>query len=250
MKHAPILTGLPAECEFSARMRDYRRVSETQDKSTPTSPAAGNGPAAAPSGEPVKPVIPAAAAKRANASVLGMIIALVVSIAAFLPIVLMNPSPKSEGFRPDIDVSAVAAHAADVAGFTPVTPATGETFRPNYARWESGAASGVPTWEVGYLTPKESFIGLVQTRKANPTWLLQQSKNAPVTGTREAGGQEWELRDTGKGERSMVLTHRGTTVVLIGDAELDEFATLAGAVVKSMDSNPAVTISPSESPSP
>jgi hypothetical protein len=108
----------------------------------------------------------------------------------------------------------------------------------------------VPTWEVGYLTPKEAFIGLVQTRKANPTWLLQQSKNAPVTGTREAGGQEWELRDTGKGERSMVLNHRGTTVVLIGDAELDEFATLATAVVKSMDSNPAVTISPSESPSP
>jgi hypothetical protein len=231
-------------------MRDYRRVSETQDKSTPTSPAAGNAPGPAPSGQPVKPVIPAAAAKRANASVLGMIIALAVSIAAFLPIVLMNPSPKSEGFRPNIDVSAVAGNAADVAGFTPVTPATGDTFRPNYARWEAGAASGVPTWEVGYLTPKEAFIGLVQTRKANPTWLLQQSKNAPVTGTREAGGQEWELRDTGKGERSMVLNHRGTTVVLIGDAELDEFATLASAVVKSMDSNPAVTISPSESPSP
>ena len=68
-----------------------------------------------------------------------------------------------------------------------------------------GPGSGVPTWEVGYLTPKESFIGLVQTRQANPTWLLQQTKNAPVTGNRNAGGQEWELRDTGKGEKSMVL---------------------------------------------
>ena len=134
-----------------------------------------------------------------------MIIALVLSIATFLPIVLMNPSPKSDGYRPNINVSAVAQNAAGVAGFTPVAPETGDTFRANYARWESGTGSGVPTWEVGYLTPKESFIGLVQTRQANPTWLLQQVKSAPVTGTRNAGGRDWELRDTGKGEKSMVL---------------------------------------------
>ncbi|MDR6557051.1 hypothetical protein J2809_001402 [Arthrobacter pascens] len=225
-------------------------MSETQDKSAPDTPAAGHGSAPDPAVQPVKPVIPAAAAKRANASVIGMIIALVVSIAAFLPIVLMNPAPKSDGFRPDIDVSAVAGNAADVAGFTPVTPDAGDTFSPNYARWEAGTGTGVPTWEVGYLTPKEAFIGLVQTRKANPTWLLQQTKNAPVTGTRQAGGQEWELRDTGRGEKSMVLNHRGTTVVLSGEAQLDEFAVLAAAVVKSLDSKPAVTVSPSVSPSP
>lgn len=231
-------------------MGDYRGVSETQDKSTPAAPEAshGNSPATAP--PPVKPVIPAAAAKRANASVIGMIVALVVSIAAFLPIVLMNPAPKSDGFHPNIDVTSVARNAADVAGFTPVTPAPGDTFRANYARWEAGTGTGVPTWEVGYLTPKEAFIGLVQTRKANPTWLLQQTENAPVTGTRNAGGQEWELRDTGKGKKSMVLNHRGTTVVLSGEAQLDEFAVLAAAVVKSLDSNPAVTVSPSASPAP
>ncbi|MFJ5697872.1 DUF4245 domain-containing protein [Arthrobacter sp. NPDC093139] len=231
-------------------MGDYRRVSETQDKSAPDTPAAGHGSSPDPAAQPIKPVIPAAAAKRANASVIGMIIALVVSIAAFLPIVLMNPAPKSDGFRPDINVSAVAGNAADVAGFTPVTPQVGDTFRPNYARWVAGTGTGVPTWEVGYLTPKEAFIGLVQTRKANPTWLLQQTKNAPVTGTRNAGGKEWELRDTGKGERSMVLAYRGTTVVLSGEAQLDEFAGLADAVVKSLESNPVVTVSPSATPTP
>ena len=92
----------------------------------------------------VKPVIRAAAAKRANASVIGMIVALVVSIAAFLPIVLMNPSPKTDGYRPDINVSAVAHNAADVAGFTPAAPDTGDTFRPNYARWESGTRQRRP----------------------------------------------------------------------------------------------------------
>jgi hypothetical protein len=235
-------------------MGDYRSVSETQDKSTPetktarqSSPAGAPGTADAPA---VKPVIRAAAAKRANASVIGMIIALVVSVAAFLPIVLMNPAPKTDGYRPNVDVSAVARNAAGVAGFTPVAPGTGDTFRANYARWESGTGTGVPTWEVGYLTPKDSFIGLVQTARANPTWLLQQTKSAPVTGSRNAGGLDWELRDTGKGEKSMVLTHKGTTVVLTGTAQLDEFAALADAVVKSLESNPAATVSPSATPSP
>ena len=235
-------------------MGDHGRVSETQDKSTPETQTPGTGASAGTAGAAdapvVKPVIRAAAAKRANASVIGMIIALVVSVAAFLPIVLMNPAPKSEGYRPNVDVSAVASNAAGVAGFTPVAPNTGDTFSPNYARWESGTASGVPTWEVGYLTPKESFIGLVQTAKANPTWLLQETKNAPVTGSRNAGGFDWELRDTGKGEKSMVLAHKGTTVILTGTAQLDEFAVLADAVVKSLESNPAATVSPSATPSP
>jgi uncharacterized protein DUF4245 len=232
-------------------MGEYRGVSELQDRSPAQGSAAGG---AAPettaaSGQP-KPVLAAAAAKRANASVIGMIIALAVSIAAFLPIVLMNPAPKSDGYRPDVNVSAVAQNAAGVAGFTPAAPEPGDTFRANYARWESGTASGVATWEVGYLTPKESFIGLVQTRQPNPTWLLQQTNNAPVTGTRNAGGLDWELRDSGKGEKSMVLVHRGTTVILTGTAQLDEFSMLAAAVVKSLDSSPEATVSPSAPPSP
>ncbi|WP_426006507.1 DUF4245 domain-containing protein [Paenarthrobacter sp. NyZ202] len=223
-------------------------MSETQDK-----PAAGNNPAGAQAHRnsapdatdaPFKPVIPAKAAKRANASVIGMVIALVLCVLAFLPVVLMNPAPKGEGFRPEVDVASAARNAGDVAGFTPVTPDTGDTFTPNYARWESGTSTGVPTWEVGYLTPKEAFIGLTQTRQANPTWILQQTGNLPLTGTRNAGGQEWELRDSGKDKRSMVLEYRGTTIILSGTASLDEFAELAAAVVKSADQAPAASSAP------
>jgi hypothetical protein len=235
-------------------MGDYREVNELQD--TPPQASGTPVPEAAPETgktqdqQPVKPVLRAAAAKRANASVIGMIVALVLSIAAFLPVVLMNPTPKSDGYRPDVNVSAIAKNAADVAGFTPVAPDTGDTFRSNYARWESGSGGGVAAWEVGFLTPKESFIGLVQTRQSNPTWLQQQTKSAPVTGTRSAGGRDWQLRDAGKGEKSMVLDYRGTTVVLNGPAQLEEFSVLAAAVVKSLESNPAATVSPSATPAP
>lgn len=230
-------------------MGDYRRVSELQDM-PPASPSGRGTPAGAgaPDPAPAKPVLRAAAAKRANASVIGMIIALAVSIAVFLPVVLLNPAPKSGGYRPDINVSAIARNAADVAGFTPAAPETGDTFRPNYARWQSGAGNGVPAWEVGYITPGESFIGLIQTQQANPTWLLQQTKNAAVTGTRSAGGQDWELRDTGKGEKSMVLVHAGTTIVLTGTAQLDEFTVLAAAVVESLAAGTPAPASPGDRP--
>src|SRR6476620_2626808 len=136
-----------AEWKSSSGIGDYRGVNDMQEATSPSSgPARPSGrPGAADSSAdtPVKPVIPAAAAKRANASVIGMIIALVLSIAAFLPVVLMNPSPKGDGYRPDINVSAIAKNAAGVAGFTPVAPDTGDTFRSNYARWESGSGSGV-----------------------------------------------------------------------------------------------------------
>lgn len=48
----------------------------------------------------------------------------------------------------------------------------------------------------------------------------------------------------------MVLDYRGTTVVLTGTAQLDEFGILADAVVKSLESNPAVTVSPSATAAP
>ena len=254
MKHLTKSRARPPECENGSVMGDYRGVSEMQDTSAtaPATPGGGAAQGAPGAGvqPPVKPVIAAGAAKRANASVIGMIIALALSIGTFLPIVLMNPSPKSDGYRPDVNVSAIAQNAAGVAGFTPLAPSAGDTFRPNYARWESGTGSGVATWEIGYITPRESFIGLVQTRQSNPTWLLQQVKNAPVTGTRNAGGRDWELRDSGKGDKSMVLVHRGTTVILSGPAQLDEFSVLAAAVVTSLDSNPEATVSPSTAPSP
>lgn len=246
MTTAPDLRCEVDRCVFPAGIRDHGGVSETQDRpaaeNTPDAAATNQNDAQAAPDAPFKPVIAAKAAKRANASVIGMVIALLVCVLAFLPIVLMNPAPKGEGFRPDVDVATIARNATGVAGFTPVTPDTGDTFKPNYARWESGSGSGVPTWEIGFLTPKENFIGLTQTNQANPTWVLQQTENLPVTGTRSAGGQEWELRDSGKEKRSMVLEYRGTTIVLSGTAKLEEFATLAAAVVKSAEQAPPASV--------
>jgi hypothetical protein len=180
---------------------------------------------------PLKPVLTPAAAKRANASVVGMIMALLVSVLAIVPVVLLNAGQKTDPYRPSVDVASVAANAKDVAGFTPVAPQLPSDYSPNYARWASGTSDGVAHWDIGYLTPQQKFVSIVQTASANPTWLADQVKKAPTTGTRTVAGVEWTLYDKPGTEKSLVATIGGTTVVVSGSAGFDEFDTVAAAVV-------------------
>jgi hypothetical protein len=181
------------------------------------------------------PVLTAKQAKRANATVTGMLIAVGLTIAVFLPVFFLNPGSKPEVYERNIDVAGVAAQAEGPAGYLPVSVELPKPWRANYARWNSGSSTHVPVWEVGYLTPKGQHIALAQTDKANPTWTAQATDNAPVTGDRRAGGESWELRDRGEGSKHLVLDKDGSTVILSGSAELDEFDTLAAAVVKELN---------------
>lgn len=181
---------------------------------------------------PVKPVIAAAAAKRANASVVGMLLAMFSTVAIVLVIVWLNPQQKADSYRSHIDVAAVAGHAADTAGFTPVAPALPDGWSANYARWNPPGADGVAFWDVGYVTPTDTFIALRQSITANPTWTAAQAQDAPVTGTRNIAGHEWELRDKPKGDRSLVLISGTTTIVLTGAADFEDFDALAAGSTK------------------
>lgn len=182
---------------------------------------------------PLKPVLTPSAAKRANASVIGMIMALLVSVLAIVPVVLLNAGQKTDPYRPSIDVASSAANAKDVAGFTPVAPELPAGYSPNYARWVSGTSDGVSHWDIGYLTPQQKFVSVEQTAAANPTWLADQVKRAPTTGTRTVAGIDWTLYDKPGTEKSLVATIAGTTVVVSGSAGFDEFDAVAAAVVSS-----------------
>ena len=181
---------------------------------------------------PVTPVLTTKQAKRANASVIGMLIATGLTLALVLVPVLLNPTPTAE--TRNVDVSQIANQAAGDAGYAPLAPELPEGWSSNYARWEAAGTSGVPVWEVGYVTPGSDFISLAQTDAGNPTWIAQMSDNAQVAGERAAGGSTWELRDSEEGEASMILEQGGMTVVLSGEADLAEFDVLAEAVVREL----------------
>ena len=192
----------------------------------------------------VKPVIAAGAAKRATASVVGMLLAMLSTVAIVLVIVWLNPQQKAESYRSNIDVAAVSAHAADTAGFTPVAPVLPEGWSANYARWNPAGPDGVSFWDVGYVTANNTFIAVRQSGTANPTWVAAQANNAPVTGTRTVDGRDWELRDKPKGERSLVWVGKETTIVLTGEAEFSDFDILASGTSKLLDAVDANSAQP------
>ncbi|UIK89309.1 DUF4245 domain-containing protein [Arthrobacter polaris] len=187
----------------------------------------------------IKPVIAAGAAKRANASVIGMLLAMFSTVAIVLVIVWLNPEPKADTYRSNIDVAAVASNAADTAGFNPVAPDLPAGWSANYARWNPPGADGVAFWDVGYVTANDTFIALRQSITANPTWTATQAQNAPVTGNRSIDGQEWELRDKPKGDRSLVLLSGTTTIILTGAADFKDFDVLAAGATKMLGSGTA-----------
>nr|WP_231712926.1 DUF4245 domain-containing protein [Arthrobacter sp. zg-Y820] len=176
-------------------------------------------------------------AKRANATVIGMLLATGATLLLVLVPVLLNPTPKAT--TRNVDVQQISVQAAADAGYAPLAPELPEGWSSNYARWEATSSSGVPVWEVGYVTPNSDFIRLSETNAGNPTWIAQASGDSMVAGERVAGGQTWELRDSTDGEASMVLEHEGLTVVLTGEADLAEFDVLAEAVVLDLDKTPA-----------
>ncbi|MCY0904927.1 DUF4245 domain-containing protein [Arthrobacter sp. H14-L1] len=183
----------------------------------------------------VRPVIGASAAKRANASIMGMVLALLVTLAVVLPVILLNAHQNASVYRPDVDVPVIAAQARDAAGFAPASAALPQGWSVNYARWKSAGADGVAFWEVGYVSPSGQFISLKQSAHANPSWLAQNANNAPITGERQIGAHSWELRDKPGSDKSLILPYRGTTMILTGSAPLTDFDVLGAAAIASTD---------------
>lgn len=213
-------------------MRDYGTVSE-QHQNEPGQPIQQPD-AGAPGEQAPTPVLTAKQAKRANATVIGMLISTGLTLALVLAAVMLNPAPKGE--RPGADVPAIAAEAADTAGYAPLAPELPEGWSANYARWNTGSADGVAHWEVGWLTPGENFIKMSQTSQANPTWVAQMAEQAAPAGERTAGGITWELRDGTDGDAHLIGEFDATTVILSGAADLTEFDVLAEAIAADLDS--------------
>lgn len=213
--------------------------------STPHSPSEHPA-AAAGTGAPPQPLpqITEKQARRINAPVQGMLISMAVLLLLVLPFVWLQPRPDAQPYRPDVDVAQEASYVADESPFPPVVPEPGEDWSANYARWNAGAAQGVPFWEIGWATPQGSFIGLVQTSMANPTWLAQQTETIPASATVEAGGVPWDVhvREGSRNQKALTVYTgevNGSTVVLKGDAPAAELDRLATAVVDDLTDSPA-----------
>lgn len=186
-----------------------------------------------------KPRLTQKQVKRAGQSARAMLVSVLATLGIALLVVLINPGSTEETYDRHVDVPAAAAQASGTAGFTAVAPDVPEGWTANFARWNAAGTDQVEFWEAGYVTPEEDFAGFKQTAQANPTWVSQQIRNAPQTGSRTVDGTSWDLHEPVNGDSHLVTELDGTTVIITGSGDLSTMDTLAGAIQQDLEEDAA-----------
>ena len=172
---------------------------------------------------------------RSSQTLRNLVVALVASLAIVLFIVLVVVRPDG-AVRQPIDYRTVAAQSQSSVSETLAAPDLPSTWTANSASLETGA-DDIKAWTVGFITPKQQFIGLVQGIGANSSWLSDEVKKARATGSTTIDGLEWTVYDRrsaaepGNYAYSLSTVAGASTIVLHGTAPIAEFRTLATAVI-------------------
>ena len=134
----------------------------------------------------------AAAKRRARQTVNNLVLALIASLGIMLAIVLIVPRDDSNRIQ-KVDYKSIAAEASSSSGKQIVAPELPDGWWANSARWSPKPVDGVQNWYVGFVGPKNQYVGLTQAFGINPTWLALQLKNNTKTGTQAIGAYTWDI---------------------------------------------------------
>ena len=182
----------------------------------------------------------ARATRRANQTTVNLVLALLSSLAVVALVVLVVVRPTSIE-RDPVDYVAVAADAQEAVDVTLVAPELPSGWTANRAELISGTADGIDSWQIGFLTPGEQYIGFVQGIRVDQRWLSEQTANAEPGDTLTIGGQRWtiydrrDLQDPGNLAYIMTTVSGDSTIVLGGTASESEFGVLADAVGQQLE---------------
>lgn len=151
--------------------------------------------------------------------------------------------PRADG-EPNWQVDYVAQSeiASKSLGESLLVPAMPEQWRANAAELRNATNGQVTSWYIGFITPSDKFIAFNEAFDANETWVANELKDYPATGTVTIDGQQWtvydnrSMNDAGNVEYAMVTTLGRSTVVLYGTADDAEFEQLAMSITADLRS--------------
>jgi hypothetical protein len=132
-----------------------------------------------------------------------------------------------QGDRPVVVDPSAAIAQARAAGIPVAEPTgLGSGWRPVSAQLSRGDLG--PILRIGYLTPSEGGVQLVQTSgPADQVLAAELTGDARSEGTQDIDGRTWQRYATRPGERALVLLEPDRTVIVLGttsEAELRELA--------------------------
>jgi hypothetical protein len=174
------------------------------------------------------------AKRRANQTLLNLLLATAASLGVVLLLVLVVARPNSAPPR-SIDYAAVAAEAQTGTTERLISPTLPNDWMANDARFERRAT--VLTWYIGFITPDTQFIAMNQGIDANETWQATVLDGVAQTGTVTIAGRTWDVfdhrdaSDPGNLAYAIATKSGRSTIVLHGTASTRDFTLLAAAVV-------------------
>ena len=178
------------------------------------------------------PAEDAAAKRRAKQTVINLVLSLVACLGIVVITVLAVPRDDSNRIKP-VDYVAAATTAEASSKLNLVAPQLPNGWWANQAKWNESASDGVKVWKVGFVGPKNQYVGVVQGFAVNPTWVALQTVGFEPDTASTASNQTWTKWKPGKNTDAdphlWTLEKDGNFVAMSStatDAELDDFARL------------------------
>jgi hypothetical protein len=172
---------------------------------------------------------------RSNQTLINLVLALAASLAIVLFLVLVVVRPDGAALKP-VDYHAVASESQSTVSSQLAVPELPKGWSANLASVDTGS-DGIVTWSIGFITPKQQYIGFEQGLKANSSWLSDQVQGARSTSSVSVAGLDWAVYnrrsadDPGNYAYSLTTATGTDSLVLHGTASAAEFRALAQAIV-------------------
>ncbi len=131
---------------------------------------------------------------RAKQTVNNLLLSLLVSVGLVVVLILIVPRDDSSRIA-HIDYKAVAEQAATASKHEVLAPKLPTDWWSNKATWLATPVDAVPRFEVGFVGPKNQYIGMTQAFGVNPTWLALTLKDVVITKKFKNAGStlEWSI---------------------------------------------------------
>lgn len=176
---------------------------------------------------------------KARKTVNNLVFSLLVTVG--LAVVIYFAVPHSEG-NPNwaVDYQKIAVEAQASVNTPLDTPAMPADWRANKAQLKLGATDKVVVWYVGFITPRNTYIGYRQGLDASDSWRASILTDLKPTGTKKIGGVEWQEFNNRSAEQPGNLAYALVTVkgkdvfILNGDADNADFEAIAAKVAQGL----------------
>jgi hypothetical protein len=180
---------------------------------------------------------------RARQTLNNLVYSLLATVGVVILIVLVVPRSDAPLDRA-VDWHTVAAEAQQTREEILADPELPSGWTSNYAEIRSTGTGGVTSWNLGFLTPTDEFIGVTQGFEADPTWLAQQLNRSTASSVETIGGLEWTIYDNrespddfGNVHYALATESGSSTVAVFGTGTVAEIETVAEAIAPQIARN-------------